>query len=197
MRHAPAVARNREYIAQVLQRHLPSRGVVLEIASGTGEHIMHFARAFPGVDFQPSDPDPHARASIEAWRAAAGLTNVRAAIALDAAATTWPISAANSVLCINMLHIAPWECAVGLMRGAAAVLPHDGILYLYGPFRRGGRHTATSNEAFDNSLRCQNPEWGVRDLEAIAALAAEHGFLPPIAEQMPANNLSLVFGRVV
>jgi Protein of unknown function (DUF938) len=195
--HAPATARNRDFIAGVLQRYLPKRGLVLEIASGSGEHAVHFARAFPDLDFQPTDPDPQALASIEAWRTAAGLPNVRAAIALDAAAPAWPIAAADAVLCINMIHIAPWASAAGLVRGAAGVLPRDGVLYLYGPFRRNGAHTAPSNEAFDRSLRSRNPDWGVRDLEAIATLAETHGFAPPLAEQMPANNLSLVFRRLV
>ena len=195
--HAPAVARNREPILAVLRSHLPPRGLVLEIASGSGEHIVHFAQAFPSLDFQPSDPDRQARASIDAWRAEAGLQNVRPAIALDAAAETWPISAADAVLCINMIHIAPWEAAAGLVRGAAALLRADGMLYLYGPFRRDGAHTAPSNAAFDRSLRQQNPDWGVRDLEAVTALAQSHGFADPIVEAMPANNLSLVFKKRV
>ena len=194
---APSAARNREPILAVLKAHLPPRGLVLEVASGSGEHIVHFAEAFPGLDFQPSDADRQARVSIDAWRDEAGLQNVRPAIAVDAAAGSWPISAADAVLCINMIHIAPWDAAVGLMRGAAALLRPDGMLYLYGPFRRDGAHTAPSNEAFDRSLRQQNPEWGVRDLEAVTALAQAHGFAEPIIEAMPANNLSLVFRKRV
>lgn len=195
--HAPAAGRNREPILTVLKTHLPPRGLVLEVASGSGEHIVHFAQAFPGLDFQPSDADSQARASIDAWTAEAGLQNVRPAIAVDAAAGSWPISAADAVLCINMIHIAPWDAAVGLMRGAAALLRPDGMLYLYGPFRREGAHTAPSNAAFDRSLRQQNPDWGVRDLEAVTALAQAHGFADPIIETMPANNLSLVFRKRV
>ena len=195
--HAPAVARNREPILAVLKAHLPPRGLVLEVASGSGEHIVHFAQAFPGLDFQPSDPDRQARASIDAWTAEAGLQNVRPAIALDAAAETWPISAADAVLCINMIHIAPWNSAAGLVRGAATLLRADGTLYVYGPFRRDGAHTAPSNAAFDRSLRQQNPDWGVRDLEAVTALAQAHGFAEPIIEAMPANNLSLIFRKLV
>lgn len=191
--YAPATARNREPILDVLKRHLPSRGLVLEVASGTGEHIAHFAQAFPELLFQPSDPDPQARASIDAWSTELALPNVRPAIALDAMAEAWPIDSADAVLCINMIHIAPWTSAVGLMRGAARVLPLGGVLYLYGPFRRSGRHTAPSNEAFDRSLRVQDSDWGVRDLEAVAELAGAQGFSQPVVEQMPANNLSLVF----
>lgn len=195
--HAPATARNREPILAVLRSHLPSHGLVLEVASGSGEHIVHFARAFPGLDFQPSDADSQARASIDAWRAEAGLQNMRAAIALDAAAELWPIGTADAVVCINMIHIAPWEAAVGLVRGAAALLRADCILYLYGPFRRDGAHTAPSNAAFDRSLRMQDPSWGVRDLEAVTGLALSHGFAEPVVEAMPANNLSLVFRKQV
>ena len=195
--HAPSAARNRDPILDVLRRFLPARGVVLELACGSGEHAIHFARAFPTLDFQPSDPDPQARDSIDAWAASAGLPNVRPALALDATAQPWPIDAANAVLCINMIHISPWQAAAGLVSGAAAILPPGGLLYLYGPYRRDGSHTAPSNEAFDRSLRERNPAWGIRDLEALAGLAAEHGFGPPAVEQMPANNLSLIFNKPV
>jgi SAM-dependent methyltransferase len=195
--YAPAAARNREPIWSVLRQHLPQSGLVLEVASGSGEHCVHFARASgPDIVYQPSDPDARARASIDAWGAASGLANIRLALALDAAADVWPIASADAVLCINMIHISPWSSAVGLVRGAARVLPPGGLLYLYGPYRREGRHTAPSNEAFDRDfLRAQNPEWGVRDLEAVAALATEAGFAPPLIEEMPANNLSVVFQR--
>lgn len=192
---APSAARNSEPILAVLRNHLPSRGLVLEIASGSGEHTVHFARALPDLTFQPSDPDQQARASIEAWRLAEGLHNIRPALALDAAAGIWPIAAADAVLCINMIHISPWPSTVGLMRGASSLLGKGGVLYLYGPYRRDGAHTAPSNAAFDRSLRMQNPEWGVRDLEAVAALAQSHGFDEPVVEQMPANNLSLIFRK--
>ncbi len=194
---APAAARNRDPILAVLRNHLPSRGLVLEIASGTGEHALHFARALPGLEFQPSDPDPAARASIDAWRIAEELHNIRPALALDAAADTWPIAAADAIVCINMIHISPWASTVGLVRGAAGLLGTDGMLYLYGPFRRDGSHTAPSNAAFDQSLRARNPDWGVRDLEAVAALAQSHGFAEPTVETMPANNLSLMFRKQV
>jgi SAM-dependent methyltransferase len=195
--YAPSAARNRDPILDVLRDRLPEGGVVLEVASGSGEHTVHFAQAFPGLVFQPSDPDPQARASIDAWVAAAGLPNIRPAIALDATAQSWPIDAADAVLCINMIHIAPWEAAAGLVSGASALLPPGGLLFLYGPYRRDGRHTAPSNAAFDRSLRERNPAWGIRDLEAVAELAAAHGFGPPAIEQMPANNLSLIFSKPV
>jgi hypothetical protein len=195
--HFPSAARNRQPILDVLRRHLPARGLVLEVASGSGEHVVHFARSCPGLAFQPSDPDPAHRASIDAWTAALGLANVRPAHHLDVTAEPWPIAAADAVVCINMIHIAPWAAAEGLMRGAGRVLPAGGVLYLYGPYVRGGRHTAASNAAFDASLRTQNPEWGVRDLEAVADLAVAQGFAAPIVVEMPANNLSLVLRKPV
>jgi SAM-dependent methyltransferase len=194
---ASATARNREPITRVLRHHLPSRGLVLEVASGTGEHITHFAGILSAdLRFQPSDPDADARASIDAWVHSTGARNVLPALALDASADPWPIQRADAVICINMIHIAPWEAAIGLVRGAARLLPPNGLLYLYGPYRRDGRHTAPSNEAFDRGLRTQNPDWGVRDLEAVAELAEGHGFARPVIEEMPANNLSLIFHRV-
>jgi len=195
--YAPAVARNRDPIWSVLQPQLPQKGLVLEVASGSGEHAVHFAQnAGPEVVFQPSDANPQARASIDAWTAAAGLSNIRPALTLDAIQETWPIAQADVVLCFNMIHIAPWEAAVGLIRGAARVLPSGGLLFLYGPYKREGRHTAPSNEAFDREfLKARNPAWGVRDLEAVAALAAEAGFGAREVVEMPANNLSVLFRR--
>jgi SAM-dependent methyltransferase len=193
--YAPATARNRDPILAVLERSLPARGLVLEVASGTGEHAVHFAARLSALVFQPSDPDAAARASIDRWVAAAGLGNVRPALDLDAAAGGWPVDEADAVLCINMIHIAPWRAAAGLVRNAARILPPGGILFLYGPYKRSGRHTAPSNAAFDASLRAADPRWGVRDLEAVAALAAASGFSAPVIEEMPANNLSLVFRR--
>ncbi len=194
-RTAPATARNREPILGVLRRVLPPSGLVLEIASGTGEHAAHFAAALAHLEWQPSDCDPEARASIDAHAAAAGLANLRPAIALDAAAATWPIARADAILCINMLHIAPWEATLGLMAGTARILPPDGVLYLYGPYRVGGGDTAPSNAAFDRSLRARDPRWGVRDLEAVTALAQEHGLALVERVPMPAHNLSLVLRR--
>ncbi len=194
-RHAPATARNREPILEVLRPRLPAEGLVLEVASGSGEHVVHFAAALPRLVFQPSDPSSDARASIDDWAGASGLANVRPAVALDATAPQWPVTRAAAVLCSNMIHIAPWAAAVGLIVGAARVLPARGLLYLYGPFRLSGGHTAPSNDAFDRDLRERNAAWGVRDLEAVTALAATHGFAAPEVIDMPANNLSLAFRR--
>ena len=193
--HAPAAARNRDPILAVLREVLPRAGTVLEIASGSGEHILHFAQALPDLTFQPSDPNPEARQSIAAWAAESGLANLRPPLALDAAAPPWPIAAADAVLCINMVHISPWAATEGLMRAAAAILPPGAPLYLYGPYRRAGVPTAPSNEDFDRSLRSRDPAWGLRDLETVAALAAAAGFSGPAVTEMPANNLSVVFRR--
>ena len=195
--HAPAAQRNRDPILAVLRRVLPPSGLVLEVASGSGEHAVHFARAMPGLVFQPSDPDPTRRASIDAWTATSGLANIRSALALDATAPEWAVARVDAVLCFNMIHIAPWDAAIGLIRGAGRLLGQGGLLILYGPYRRGGAHTAPSNAAFDASLRERDPAWGVRDLEAVSELAAESGFGAPGIEQMPANNLCVVFARGV
>ena len=193
---SPSAARNRDPIWQVLGPLLPARGLVLEIASGSGEHVAHFARlAGSQIIFQPSDPSAAARASIDAWVTESGLTNICPSLGLDAAADVWPIAHADVVLCINMIHISPWSATVGLIAGAARVLPPEGLLFLYGPYRRNGRHTAPSNEAFDVDLRRRNREWGVRDLEAVSELAAVHGFAAPAVTEMPANNLSVAFRR--
>ena len=194
-RQTPAAARNRQPILDVLRPHLPAAGLVLEVASGSGEHVVHFAGELPGLDFQPSDPDESARASIDDWARTLGLANVKPALALDAAADAWPVERAAAVICINMIHIAPWQAAVGLMAGASRALPREGLLYLYGPYHRGGRPTAPGNATFDRSLRAQNEAWGVRDLEAVTTLAAAHGFAAPEIVEMPANNLSLVFRK--
>ena len=196
-RFAPAAARNRQPILDVLQRYLPTSGVVLEVASGTGEHCAYFApRLSSELIFQPSDPDADARASIDAWIAAEGLANVRPALDLDAGDAIWPIELANAVVCINMIHISPWAATAGLIAGAKRILPKGGVLFLYGPYRRNGEHTAQSNAAFDRDLRQRNPLWGVRDLEAVAGLAQESSFEAIGIEQMPANNLSLLFRKM-
>jgi SAM-dependent methyltransferase len=193
---APAAARNRDVIRDVLMRHLPPRGLALEIASGSGEHITHFANASgPDLIFQPSDLDAAARASVDAWVAYLELTNVRPAISLDAAADDWPVTSADAVISINMIHIAPWAAAVGLVKNAGCILKPRGVLFLYGPFRRAGYPTAPSNDAFDSDLKRRNPAWGVRDLEAVAALADAHGFAASEIVEMPANNLSVIFKR--
>lgn len=195
-REAPAAARNRQPILEVLQPRLPATGLVLEIASGTGEHVVHYAAARPELTFQPSDPDADARASIDDWAQTLGLKNVLPAIEIDVTRTSWPLECADAVLCCNMIHIAPWEATVGLVNGAARLLSRGGLFYLYGPYRRGGRHTAPSNEAFDIDLRRRNPAWGVRDLETVIDLARTHGFSAPDIVEMPANNLSVLFNRL-
>ena len=195
-RFAPAVARNKAAITEALARHLPASGLVLEIASGSGEHALHFAAHFPALSFQPTDPDAAALASIAAWRAEAQLANLLPPLMLDVMADAWPVPKADAVLCINMIHIAPWEATAALMRGAARVLPRDGILFLYGPFKQGGQHTAPSNAEVDASLRAQDARWGVRDLEAVAEIASAAGFAAPVVEAMPANNLSVIFRRL-
>lgn len=190
---SPAAARNREPILDVLRRILPRSGLVLEIASGTGEHAVHFAGALPGLTWQPSDPDETARRSIEAHRDAAGLPNLRPPLALDAAAPVWPVERADAVVAINLVHIAPWAATLGLMAGGARVLPPDGVLVLYGPYKEGGAHTAPSNAAFDASLKAQNSAWGVRDLEEVEAAAQACGLALVERIAMPANNLTIVF----
>ncbi len=195
-REAPAAARNREPILDMLRQHLPRQGLVLEFASGTGQHVVHFARALPALAFQPSDPNDSARASIDDWVSTLGLANVRPALPLDAAAGAWPVAKAEAILCINMIHISPWEATVGLIEGAARTLPAGGVLYLYGPYRRAGHPTAPSNEDFDRDLKSRNPAWGLRALEDVAALASRHGFAAPTVVEMPANNLSVVFRKV-
>jgi len=194
-RSAPHVARNAGPIAEVLRDELPERGLVLEVASGSGEHSLYFARVFGDLRWQPSDPEPAALRSIEAWRAESGLLNLLPAIALDARAADWPVAAVDAILCINMIHISPWSATAGLMRGAGRLLGAGGLLYLYGPYRRAGVETAPSNEAFDASLKARDPAWGLRDLEAVAAEAATHGLALDRVAAMPANNISAIFRK--
>ncbi|KVD78936.1 SAM-dependent methyltransferase [Burkholderia sp. ABCPW 14] len=192
---APATERNREPILDVLKRVLPARGIVLEIASGTGQHAVRFAAALPDLVWQPTDTEAAARASIAAWAADAALPNLRAPLALDVCVEPWPLAAADAIVCINMIHIAPWAAACALFDGAARVLPDGGVLYLYGPYRRGGAHTAESNAQFDAQLRSRDPAWGVRDLEAVAELGRAAGLTLDEIAEMPANNLSVVFRK--
>jgi hypothetical protein len=195
-KYAPATVRNRDFILDVLRDVLPMTGVILEIASGSGEHVVHFARNLPSLAFQPSDPEPEALLSVAAWVKAVQVTNVRAPIVLDASQPPWPIASADGIICINMIHISPWDAAVGLISGAAAILPRGSPLYLYGPYKRKGFATAPTNQAFDQNLRDRNPTWGLRDLEAVAAIAQSVGFAVPTVTEMPANNLSVVFRRI-
>ena len=194
-RSAPHVARNAKPIAELLTEIMPPRGLVLEIASGTGEHIVHFAREFPRLLWQPSDPEPTALRSIEAWRAESGLFNLLPPVSLDARAADWPVPEADAILCINMIHISPWAATTGLMRGAARLLGPGAPLYLYGPYRQAAVATAPSNEAFDESLKARDPDWGLRDLEQVAAEADQHGLTLDRVVEMPANNISIVFRK--
>jgi SAM-dependent methyltransferase len=192
-KHAPATLRNREGIAAELAALLPESGTVLEVASGSGEHAAFFAERFPGLTFVPSDPDAAARASIAAW--CAGLANVAPPLAIDAVAGDWPIAAADAVLCINMVHISPWDATVGLFSACAELLPPGAPLILYGPYREAGVETAESNLAFDESLKARNPAWGLRDVADVDQLAAECGLGRVQRVAMPANNLMLVYRR--
>jgi hypothetical protein len=192
---APAAERNKEAILAVLKRVLPERGRVLEIASGTGQHVVHFAKAFPSLQWQPSDPDRNMHGSIARWIEHDRLANVRPPIALDVGITPWPVDQADAVLCINMIHIAPWQATLDLMAGAGRLLPADAVLVLYGPYRRFGQHTADSNAAFDAQLRATDPQWGVRDLEAVLDVAHRHGLGKEEIVAMPANNLTVVLRK--
>ena len=198
-RFAPAASRNREPILTVFRERVSADARVLEIGSGSGEHAIHLCAALPGLDWQPSDPDPASRASITAWIAHAGTDNIRAPLDIDVLAARWGVEARapfDAIVSINMIHIAPWECALALLEGAARLLCEDGVLFLYGPFKRGGVHTAPSNAAFDERLRSENAQWGVRDLDEIVREASGRGLRFIEAVEMPANNLSVVFRRV-
>ena len=192
---SPSVARNRDPILSILRQVLPRNGTVLEIASGTGEHAAYFAEALPHLMWQPTDRDETALKSIAAHRSASGLPNLLAPLRLDAATPDWPIERADALAAINMVHISPWQATRGLMAGAGRLLPSGGVLYLYGPYKENGAHTAPSNEAFDADLRRRHPEWGVRDLEEVADLARAHGLELVERIPMPTHNLSLVFRR--
>ncbi len=192
---SPAAERNKGPILAVLERVLPTSGLVLEVASGTGQHVVHFAGALPQLEFQPSDPDPASLEALGLRVARAGLRNIAPPISLDAAAPAWPVTEAAAVLCINMVHIAPWAAAEGLLRGAAEVLPPRGPLVLYGPFLRREVPTARSNTAFDASLRARDPDWGIRRLEDVTAAAKTRGFMLDELVEMPANNLIVVYRR--
>jgi SAM-dependent methyltransferase len=191
----PHVARNREPILEVLQRVLPRQGLVLEIASGGGEHAAYFASNLPGLLWQPTDANSEMFDSIAAHRAAAGVANLLAPLHLDVTSEAWPVERADAMVCCNMIHIAPWTATEGLIAGAGRTLARGGLLYLYGPYQIDGRHTAPSNQDFDARLRAQNPLWGVRDLTEVAGLAKPHGLELAETAAMPANNLSVIFRR--
>jgi hypothetical protein len=193
-RFAPAAARNRQPILDVLTRFVQPGARVLEIASGSGEHAVFLADGLKVASWQPTDPDPASRTSIDAWRTFAHDDRILRALELDVVRDEiWP--SADLVLCINMIHIAPWEACVALMRGAARALSRGGLLCLYGPYKREGAHTAPSNAEFDASLRSRNPAWGVRDLEAVLKEAESNHFRTEEIVPMPANNLSVVLRR--
>lgn len=213
---APATERNRQPILGVLQNVLPPEGTVLEVSSGTGEHAVFFGPHLAPRLWIPSDPDPVAQASIAAWRSHQSTTNVLPPLSLDTRAALWPVESAaiqqrglpsqlaaldlekhpiRAVVNINMIHIAPWAACLGLMAGAERILPTGGILYLYGPYKRNGAHTAPSNAAFDQSLRSRNPDWGIRDLADVVAAAHQHSLTLLDTYAMPANNLSVVFQK--
>jgi Protein of unknown function (DUF938) len=196
-RVAPATERNRDAIIAVLRGVLPASGTVLEIASGTGEHVVQFAAAFTALRWQPSDYDAAGLASIAAWSGEAGSANILPPLQIDASAGDWPVEQADAILCINMVHIAPWTATTGLFSGAASILPAGAPLYLYGPYREADVETAQSNEAFDASLKARNPDWGLRQLADIVDLGHAHGFKLDRRIAMPANNLSLVFRKTI
>lgn len=199
--YAPATQRNREPILQVLLQVLPASGTILEVASGTGEHAVFFAPRLNPRQWLPSEPNPLLRASINAWREHFPADNLHPPLNLNVHESVWPVekniptTPISAIVSINMIHIAPWAACLGLMAGADRILSPGDILYLYGPFKRGGKHTAPSNLTFDRSLRSQNPEWGVRDLDDVVAAAKERGLSLQTTIEMPANNLSVVFKR--
>ena len=187
--------RNKGPILDVLMRVLPKRGVVLEIASGTGQHVIHFAKALPSLTWQPSDADAELRACVAQRVRDEQLANVKPPLELDVTRLPWPLPTADAVVCINMIHIAPWSATLALFEGARSLLPAPHVLFLYGPYRRFGGHTSESNASFDSDLRARNSEWGVRDLEKVSEVADRAGFALAEIVEMPANNLSLVFER--
>lgn len=204
-RFAPATQRNREPILKVLRRVLPPTGTVLEVASGSGEHAIFFAPRLKPRLWQPSEAEPMLRDSILAWMKEVPSDNLFPPIPLNVAESVWSIeypensqvnvSEITAIIAINLIHISPFTATLGLMAGASRILPVGGILYLYGPYKRGGKHTAPSNESFDEMLQQQNPEWGVRNLEEVEAVALEKGLKLLEVVEMPANNLSVVFQK--
>ena len=192
---SPSAERNKAPIADALDRLLPAAGDVLEISSGTGQHVVHFARRMPRLIWQPTEQDEECLQSINAWREAEALSNVRAPLLLDVLDQAWPTARADAIICLNMIHIAPWSATQALLRGASRTLPRGGLIVLYGPFRRQGVHTAESNADFDRQLRARDPQWGVRNFEDVAAVAAGNDFSPGEIVQMPANNLTVSFRK--
>ena len=199
-KYAMATARNREPILSVLQKSLPSSGNILEIASGSGEHAVYFAAHFPQHKWYPSDKEAECLQSIAAWQRESALDNLQSPQKIDVSEVNWYNSLSSvdnitTIICINMIHISPWQTCIGLITGAKEILPRDGIVYLYGPYQINNQHTAPSNEEFDRYLRMQNPLWGVRNLEDVLTLAQENGFVLEQQIAMPANNFSLIFRK--
>ena len=192
---APAAERNREPILEVLRRVLPASGTILEIASGTGQHAVFFSERLPRLRWQPSDPAADALRSIRTWVSEEARENLLAPIELDVRSKPWPIARADAMLCINMIHVSPWEASEALFEGAQRLLSADAPLVTYGPYRVHGEHTAPSNAAFDQSLRSRDPRWGVRDIDELSALATRTGFTLEQSVLMPANNMTLVWRR--
>jgi SAM-dependent methyltransferase len=187
--------RNRGPILEVLKRVLPKTGLVLEVASGTGQHVVHFAQALKGLSWQPTDMDAACRRSISAWLTTEEFANVRQPLDLDVRELPWRVPTLDAIVCLNLIHIAPWSVATALFAGAGPALRETGLLYLYGPYSVQGRHTAPSNAAFDSALRAENPEWGLRDLKEVESLAKEQGFDLAETVEMPANNFSVLFRK--
>jgi hypothetical protein len=192
---SPSAERNKGPIAEILMRVLPARGDVLEVSSGTGQHVLHFARAMPNIRWQPTDRDADCLTSIGSWLAQTPTPNVNAPLYLDVHDDVWPVRDVAAVVCLNMIHIAPASATEALLRGAGDIIARGGILFLYGPFRRHGRHTSASNEAFDAMLKAENPDWGVRNVEDVANLAASMGLELEQTDDMPANNLAVIFRK--
>ena len=192
---SPSAERNKGPILEILERVLPRSGLVLEVASGTGQHFVHFAKALLDLTWQPSDPDADCRRSISSWLAFAQLANVRQPLDIDVCRFPWPVSTADAAICINMIHISPWAATEALFSGLSTTLTEGGRLYLYGPYRRHGRHMAPSNVAFDAQLRLRNPAWGLRNIEDLARLADRAGFDLSETVEMPSNNLSVIFEK--
>ncbi len=197
---APATQKNKNFILPVLKKYLPKQGNILEISSGTGEHCVYFAPHFPRNLWLPSDINPNALESIEAWSNDSKAKNIQPPFYLDVTTPSWFDSLKdkniNSVICINMIHIAPWEACLGLMKGAGEILKPEGILYLYGAYKRHNRHTTSSNENFDQYLQAQNPTWGVRNLETVVEVAKKHQLKLQAVLEMPSNNLSVIFAKI-
>jgi SAM-dependent methyltransferase len=193
--HAPATIKNRDPILDVLKHILPESGLVLEVASGSGEHAAYFARRLQGLTWQPSAPNPESRASISSWAKEIPGNNLLTPVNLDVLANPWPVPLADAIVCINLLHISPWAVTKSLMAGAARTLRPGGILYLYGPFKIDGKHTSISNQAFHETLTNRDPEWGVRDLAKVTFEAKTQGLKHIQRIQMPANNQSIIFER--